>query len=117
MAELNSQDRDAFIASVGWVFERSPWVAERAWQQRPFDGLDALHRAMADVVARASLAEQLALIRAHPDLGARARMTEASSGEQAGAGLDRLTPRRVRAAASRSTRPIARSSAFHLFSR
>jgi len=33
----------------------------------------------------------LRLIRAHPDLGARARMSAASEGEQAGAGLDRLT--------------------------
>jgi OHCU decarboxylase len=92
MAELNSQDREAFVASIGWVFEHSPWIAERAWERRPFDGLDALHAAMAEAVARASSAEQLALIRAHPDLGARARMTQASTGEQAGAGLDRLTP-------------------------
>ena len=35
---------------------------------------------------------QLALLRAHPDLGARARMTPDSTREQAGAGLDRLTP-------------------------
>ena len=39
----------------------------------------------------ALLAEQLALIRAHPDLGTRARMSSASRGEQAGAGLDHLT--------------------------
>jgi 2-oxo-4-hydroxy-4-carboxy-5-ureidoimidazoline decarboxylase len=30
-------------------------------------------------------------LRAHPDLGTRARMSVASEGEQAGAGLDRLT--------------------------
>ena len=39
--------------------------------------------------------EQLALLRAHPDLGARARMSAASAGEQAGAGLDRLTPQEL----------------------
>ncbi len=39
----------------------------------------------------ASVGEQLALLRAHPDLGTRARMTEASTGEQAAAGLDSLT--------------------------
>jgi OHCU decarboxylase len=76
---------------VGWVFEHSPWVAERAWDHRPFDTLAALHTAMAGAVAAASRAEQLALIRAHPDLGAPARMSAASEGEQAGAGLDRLT--------------------------
>ena len=30
-------------------------------------------------------------MRAHPDLGTRARVSEASSAEQAGAGLDQLT--------------------------
>ena len=35
---------------------------------------------------------QLALIRAHPDLGSRATMANASVAEQAGAGLDRLSP-------------------------
>ena len=36
--------------------------------------------------------ERLTLLRAHPDLGTRARMSDASIGEQHGAGLDRLTP-------------------------
>lgn len=47
---------------------------------------------MTSVVDVADEDEQLALLRAHPDLGARARMSEASVGEQQGAGLDRLTP-------------------------
>ncbi len=84
-------DRDGFAAALGWVFEHSPWVAERAFESRPFATLAMLHAAMAKEVAQASRDEQLALIRAHPDLGARARITPASSAEQAGAGLDRLT--------------------------
>jgi len=32
------------------------------------------------------------LLRAHPDLGATLKMSGASTGEQAGAGLDRLSP-------------------------
>ena len=88
---LNSMDCDSFVAALGWVFEHSPWVAARAWQRRPFASLEALHRAMAETVAAATADEQLALICAHPDLGARARLSAASEGEQAGAGLDRLT--------------------------
>ena len=53
--------------------------------------LDALHAAMTAVVASGSRAEQLALLRAHPDLGTRARMSDASRGEQTGAGLDALS--------------------------
>jgi OHCU decarboxylase len=90
-AELNSADRAAFVEAVGWVFEHSPWVAERAWESRPFADLDALHSEMVRQVERAGSAEQLALLRAHPDLGTRARISQASSGEQASAGLDQLT--------------------------
>jgi 2-oxo-4-hydroxy-4-carboxy-5-ureidoimidazoline decarboxylase len=36
-------------------------------------------------------AERLMLVRAHPDLGSKAKMADASVQEQAGAGLDRLT--------------------------
>ena len=91
LAALNAMDRESFVAAIGWAFEHSPWVAERAWTRRPFDSPAALRRAMTETVAAAAAEEQLALIRAHPDLGARARMSAASEGEQAGAGLDRLT--------------------------
>ena len=89
--ELGNLDQPAFVDALGWVFEHSPWVAEEAWRVRPFDTVDALLQAMADAVRRAGRERQLALIRAHPDLGTRAKMSNASSGEQAGAGLDRLT--------------------------
>ncbi|MCU1338429.1 MAG: pucL 2 [Bryobacterales bacterium] len=90
--ELNSLDSEGFVAALGWVFEDSPWVAERTWSARPFADVEALHRAMIGRLACAEPEEQLALLRAHPDLGTRARISSASTGEQAGAGLDHLTP-------------------------
>src|SRR5690348_10901221 len=92
LADLNRMDRDTFVEALGWIFERSEWVAERAWDRRPFPTLGALHQTMTDVVAAARPEEQVALIRAHPDLGTHAKMSCASVTEQAGAGLDRLTP-------------------------
>jgi 2-oxo-4-hydroxy-4-carboxy-5-ureidoimidazoline decarboxylase len=89
---LNSLGRVDFVSAVGWVFEGSPWVAERTWNSRIFEDADSLHQAMVQQVEAASSEEQLALLRAHPDLGTRARVTAASGAEQAGAGLDNLTP-------------------------
>lgn len=89
---LNALDRDSFVATIGWVFEHSPWVAERAWTKRPFANPASLHQSMVVEVEAALREEQLALLRAHPDLGTRARVSVASSAEQGGAGLDRLTP-------------------------
>ena len=92
VATLNALDREGFVRAIGWIFEHSPWVAERAWSRRPFSSLDHLLGAMVDELNAAGADEQLALLRAHPDLGARMRMSEASTGEQSSAGLDRLTP-------------------------
>lgn len=75
------------------LFEHSPWVEERA-DALPSSG-DRWTDLMA-VVHAASLEEQLALIRAHPELAGKAAidktLTDASASEQASAGLDRLTP-------------------------
>jgi 2-oxo-4-hydroxy-4-carboxy-5-ureidoimidazoline decarboxylase len=93
---INAFDRTVFTAAFGGVFEHSPWVAERAWDARPFDTVEQLHRAMVQAMQHATAAEQLALIRAHPQLAGRAAiagtLTDASTREQKGAGLDRCTP-------------------------
>jgi 2-oxo-4-hydroxy-4-carboxy-5-ureidoimidazoline decarboxylase len=93
--ELASMDRDEFVATVGHVFEDSPWVAEAAWEERPFASLEELWDAMCDVVRRAGRERQLALIEAHPELGGRAletgELSASSAGEQHTLGLHRLT--------------------------
>ncbi len=86
-------DAAAFAARYGALFEHSPWVVERAAARLPFADL---HAGLMGVVADATRDEQLALIRAHPELAGKAAidgtLTEASIAEQASAGLDRLTP-------------------------
>jgi 2-oxo-4-hydroxy-4-carboxy-5-ureidoimidazoline decarboxylase len=92
--ELNNLPREAFVARLGSIYEHSPWVAERAFAARPFASLDALHDAMHAAMMSAASTEQMALIRAHPELAGRvaaAELTEHSRREQSGAGLDRIT--------------------------
>ncbi|MGE0237585.1 MAG: 2-oxo-4-hydroxy-4-carboxy-5-ureidoimidazoline decarboxylase [Parvibaculaceae bacterium] len=89
--DINAMTRAAFVAAFGDVAEHSPWVAERAWERRPFADREALIRAFAQALREAAPDAKLALIRAHPDLATRARLTAESTSEQAGAGLDRLS--------------------------
>ncbi|UPM44985.1 2-oxo-4-hydroxy-4-carboxy-5-ureidoimidazoline decarboxylase [Halocatena salina] len=88
---LNQADKGTFVEILGGVYELSPWVAERTWSQQPFTSIDDVQETMESTVRNASREEKLALLRAHPDLGERADMTEASQREQASAGLDQLT--------------------------
>jgi 2-oxo-4-hydroxy-4-carboxy-5-ureidoimidazoline decarboxylase len=89
--ELNRMTREQFTAALGWIFEDSPWVAERVFGERPFVSREVLYRAMIRQVERAGVAAQRALLGAHPDLGTRAKVSAASAREQACAGLDSLT--------------------------
>jgi 2-oxo-4-hydroxy-4-carboxy-5-ureidoimidazoline decarboxylase len=81
--QLNAMSRSEFVAELGGIFEHSPWVAERAWEQRPFVSVEELHAAMTAAMDAALPEEQLALLCAHPELGSRAPMSETSTGEQA----------------------------------
>ena len=70
------------------LFEHSPWVEARATSRSHADLMAVVYAATPD--------EQLALIRAHPELAGKAAidrtLTDASAAEQASAGLDRLIP-------------------------
>lgn len=87
--EINGMDRDTFITAFGSVFEASPWVAEAAWQSRPFRNAAHVGEALFEAVRNARRERQLALLRAHPELGARKPLAGYSAREQAGAGLQR----------------------------
>lgn len=88
---VNELDREGFVSAFGGIYENSPWVAEQAFASGPFVSRDDLETKMRRVVASASEGEQLALIRKHPDLGTRAKVSAGSANEQAGVGLDQLT--------------------------
>jgi len=94
--ELNRLDREDFVAALGFVFEGPPWIVERAWAGRPFKSVEHLHERLCAVMCEAPVERQVSLIQAHPDLVGRAAhagtLTSESPGEQASAGLDRLSP-------------------------
>ena len=91
IADVNAMSPKDFIAAFGDVAEHSPWVAREADAARPFADREALVRHFEIATRAANHDAQLALIRAHPDLATKAKLTEDSNREQAGAGLNALT--------------------------
>jgi OHCU decarboxylase len=90
--------RALFVEVFGQVFEHAPHIAEathRAGLSARQDDAPGLARAMSGAMRALPREEQLALIRAHPDLAGRlalaGEVTPDSAKEQASAGLDRLT--------------------------
>ena len=86
-------------SALDGIYEHSPWVAEGIDPETICMGADivsSLAAAMRHIVDNAGEDLQLALLRAHPDLAGRLAvgeaLTDASTGEQASAGLDRCSP-------------------------
>ena len=91
-------DREAFVARYGGVYEHSPWIAERAFDASLIENattVEDLAALLRTQVEASDAEQQLALLRAHPDLagklGIADALTEASANEQAEAGLDACT--------------------------
>ncbi len=91
-------DKDEFVSRYGGIFERSAWIAERAYEDElgPANNTAiGLHSALARQFRLANHQERLDVLRAHPDLAgklaAAKRLTAESKSEQADAGLDALT--------------------------
>ena len=87
---VNTLGVEAFTALLGGIFEHSPWVARAAHAGGPFASVAALHAAMASAVAKSSLGQCLALLRAHPELARPGALTASSAAEQGDMGLHRL---------------------------
>ncbi len=97
VAELGQLDRDDFVSRLGGVVEHSPWVVERVWSGAPYPSFSALYDALVHCIHDAPQAEQIALLRRHPELAGQeavaGTMTPESSAEQGRLGLMALSAR------------------------
>ena len=90
LAEINNMNDEDFIKRFADIAEHSPWVAEEATLDRPYEKWTDMRSAFIDAVSDSPHDLQLALLRAHPDLATKAKLTADSLSEQKGAGLDTL---------------------------
>lgn len=94
LADFNAAPADQALRMLDGLYEHSPWIAEAVLGQRPFASVGSLRQALVQVVDAAPLEQQIALIRAHPELAGKAAepLTAESASEQQRAGLMRCTP-------------------------
>lgn len=93
--EINRSSVERFVELLGGIFEHSPWVPKLVYPDRPFESRVALHRAMTTAVRCAPQVDRMDLLCSHPELAGReaseGTLTDASKGEQAGAGLNQCS--------------------------
>ncbi|TDP01890.1 2-oxo-4-hydroxy-4-carboxy-5-ureidoimidazoline decarboxylase [Marinomonas balearica] len=97
LVALTKLKKAEFVRVLGSIYEHSQWVAETLFDHAPlsFNSTKELKDRMRLIVENSTQEQKLALLNAHPDLAGKAalagELTDSSTQEQAGAGLDQCT--------------------------
>lgn len=91
LEKINQCSVEAFTKIFQDIFESSPWIPQHASASRPFIHINDIFKEMQQVLNNAPTGKKLELIRAHPELGKKIKMSLTSTQEQKNAGLSTLT--------------------------
>ena len=90
-SNLNKLNKGEFISTFGVIFEKTQWIAEKLFDQKPFKDKDDLINKMTQIYESSSKNEILKILNAHPKLAVEKNLTEHSSKEQSRANLKNCT--------------------------
>ena len=85
--KINNLSKSDFISTFGNVFEKTDWIAEKAYETKPFDTLNQLSSKMMEIFENSKKENHLAILNAHPNLAIEKKLTDDSQKEQTNANL------------------------------
>ena len=92
--KINKLSKSEFVKVFANIFENAIWIAEKLYNQKPFDNFEALSSKMLNIFETAAKEKQLKILRDHPDLANKTKissLTPDSLKEQIGSGLDQCS--------------------------
>ena len=92
--KINKLSRSEFVEIFANIFEKTKWIAEKLYNQKPFDSFEDLRLKMLGIFETAGKETQLKILGAHPDLADKVTvnlLTSNSRSEQSNAGLDQCS--------------------------
>jgi len=92
--KINKLPKSEFIKVFANIFENARWIAEKLYNQKPFDNFEELSSKILNIFETTTRDKQLKILNAHPDLANKTKislLTPDSLKEQTSAGLDQCT--------------------------
>ena len=86
--KVNNLRKSDFISIFGNVFEKTQWIAEKAYNSKPYKNLEELFSKMMEIFENSKKEKHLEILNAHPDLAVEKKLTEDSKNEQKNASLN-----------------------------
>ena len=90
--KINSLDKSEFLSIFGNVFEKSKWVSEKVFDQKPFKNLESFVSEIIGIYENSDNKTVLEILNLHPELAVEKKLTTESEFEQSKANLKQCTP-------------------------
>ena len=94
--QINQLPKNDFIDIFGNVFEKTDWVAKKAYSLKPFISLDDLFSKIINIFENSKKEDHLEIFNAHPDLVVAKKLTNDSKKEQNNAQLNQCTEKEMK---------------------
>ena len=89
--DINLLTEKEFLSLFGNIFEKSDWIAIKAFELKPFKNAKDLSDKMIDIFEKSSKEKIIEIFNLHPKLAIEKKLTSFSSKEQIGAKLNTCT--------------------------
>ena len=93
--KFNKLSKPEFISTLGNIFEKTEWIAEKCYESKPYNSLDDLITKMMEIFENTEKEKHLNILNAHPDLTIEKKLTEDSKNEQKNASLNQCTDKEL----------------------
>jgi len=87
--KVNQLSENEFIGTFGNVFEKTNWIANKAFNSKPYKSFDEFISTIIKIYENSSKEDCLKIFNAHPELAVEKKLTGDSHKEQRGANLNR----------------------------
>ena len=89
--KINELNRSEFISTFGNIFEKTDWIANKTFEQKPFkDILDFVSK-FTTIYENSDYEKILEILNSHPDLVVEKKLTKESQKEQNSANLNQCS--------------------------
>jgi len=89
--KINQLTKNDFIDIFGNVFEKTYWIADKAYNLKPYNSLNELSSSIIKIYENSSKEDFLKIFNAHPELAVEQKLTEDSQKEQNNANLNQCS--------------------------
>ena len=87
--KVNQLSENEFISIFGNVFEKTNWIANKAFNLKPYKDFDDFISTIIKIYENSSKEDCLTIFNTHPELAVEKKLTEDSHKEQKGVNLNR----------------------------